>query len=55
MMCERTEHHTKEEVFVEMRVRGFQRIYGGIRTVYVCPVCKNVEYGEIEVEGAVEI
>jgi len=49
MKCEKVGQHM-EEGFVEMSERGFQKMYGGIRQVYVCPICKDVKYGEYELE-----
>jgi len=49
MKCERVGQHM-DEGFVEMVERGFERTDEGIRRAYVCPICKDVKYGEYELE-----
>ena len=49
MKCMNVSQHMKD-VQVEMIERGFKRTEDGLRLVYVCPICKDVKYVEVEEE-----
>jgi len=47
LLCESCSTRWKK---VPMNERGFERTDGGLRQVYVCPVCKDVKYVEVQEE-----